>query len=263
MTTATATDEGEVAIDLRGRTAVVTGASSGIGAETARVMAACGARVIAIARDEQRLGATVADCGPSAVAVRADVSRPNSHADIVRQAMESGGGRIDVLAMPAGHFISGAIQDTDVDRFDELWAVHVRAPYELLRAALPHLGDGASVIFYSSTAARSGFAPYAAYSAVKGAVEAMARALAVELAPRVRVNVIAPGFTETPMMTRQFDEAAELRDAIVARTPLGFMGGPEHVAHLAAFLASDLGAYIHGQSMVVDGGWTAQAWQQA
>lgn len=261
MSTVSQRQSEKVALDLTGRTAIVTGASSGIGAETSRVMARCGARVLAVGRDRERLDATVAGCGNGATAVHADLSQAACHDEIVGQAIELGDGRIDVLAMPAGQFISGTIEDTSVERFDEMWAVHVRSPYLLLQKALPYLSEGACVLFYSSTAARCGFAPYAAYSAVKGAIESMTRALSVELAPRVRVNVITPGFTETPMMTRQFDQVAELRDAIVARTPLGFMGGPEHVAYMAAYLASDLGAYVHGQGLVVDGGWTAQGWQ--
>jgi 3-oxoacyl-[acyl-carrier protein] reductase len=97
-----------------------------------------------------------------------------------------------------------------------------------LQEALAHLEEGASVLFFSSTVASSGFAPYAPYSAVKGAIEAMGRSLAVELAPRVRVNVLAPGFTATPMVGRQVEAWPELEDAIVQRTPMGFMGGPEH-----------------------------------
>jgi NAD(P)-dependent dehydrogenase (short-subunit alcohol dehydrogenase family) len=106
-----------------------------------------------------------------------------------------------------------------------------------------------------------GFAPYAAYSAAKGAVEALARSLAIELAPRTRVNVIAPGFTGTPMVFDQFTAAPGLEAGIVQRTPVGYLGGPDSVAHLAAYLVSDLGAYVAGSRLVVDGGWTAQGWQ--
>lgn len=252
-----------VGIDLSDRTAVVTGASSGIGAETAKVMARCGARIVAVGRDRARLGATVdaiTGDGGTAVAVVADVADDACHAEVVERALALGD-TIDVLALAAGQFANTPVHETPAEQLDDLWRVHVRAPFLLLQAALGHLSEGASALFYSSTVATSGFAPYAPYSAVKGAVESMARALAVELAPRVRVNVVAPGFTATPMVGRQVDAWPELEAAIVQRTPVGFMGGPEHVAHLSAYLASDLGAYVDGARMVVDGGWTAQGWQ--
>jgi NAD(P)-dependent dehydrogenase (short-subunit alcohol dehydrogenase family) len=252
-----------VEIDLKGRLAVVTGASSGIGAETARVMARCGARVLATGRDLSRLGATVAEIeaeGGEAVAVVADLEAAGGVAQIADAAAELGQG-IDILALAAGSLDTSAFAQTTAEALDEMWAVNVRAPFLLTQALLPHLNDGASVLFYSSTVAQAGFAPYSAYSAAKGAVEALARSLAIELAPRVRVNVIAPGFTATPMLTDQFDGAPALESAIVARTPVGFLDGPEAVAHLAAYLCSDFGRYVDGTRVVVDGGWVAQGWQ--
>jgi len=252
-----------VSIDLAGKTAVVTGASSGMGAQVTRVMAACGARVLAVGRDADRLQATVNDvqaAGGEAVPILADLSDVAATVGVAERA-RSLASHIDVLVLAAGHFESGPIAETSAEQLDALWAVHVRAPFLLVRELLPALATGASVLFVSSTVAQAGFAPFAAYSAVKGAVEAMARSLAVELAPAVRVNVLAPGFTATPMMDRQFVAVPELEAAIVQRTPVGYMGGPEHVAHVAAFLASDLAGYVDGARLVVDGGWTAQAWQ--
>lgn len=248
-------------IDLTDRVAVVTGASSGIGAETARVMASCGARVVAVGRDEARLRETVeaiTAAGGVAEGVAIDVRDDGA----VEAILAAAGDRIDVLCLAAGQFHSAPLHGTTVDELDELWATHVRAPFRLVQGALDRLSDGSSILFYSSTVAQVGFAPYAAYTAVKGAVEAMARSLAIELAPRVRVNTMVPGFTATPMVGNQFPDAPGLEEGIVARTPTGALHGPESIAHLAAFLASDMGAYIDGARMVVDGGWTAQGWQQ-
>jgi NAD(P)-dependent dehydrogenase (short-subunit alcohol dehydrogenase family) len=250
-------------IDLGGRVAVVTGASSGIGAETARVLAGCGARVVAVGRDEERLGQTVRDiqgAGGEAVAVAADLAAVESARTIIDAAVELGG-KVDILVMAAGQFHSAPLDDTTVADLDELYAVHIRAPFLLVQAARPHFSKGATVLFYSSTVTQSGFAPYAAYTAVKGGVDAMARSLAVELAPDVRVNVVVPGFTGTPMVFDQYEAAPWLEDAIVQRTPVGFLGGPQSAAHAAAFLVSDLSSYVHGARFVVDGGWTAQGWQ--
>lgn len=252
-----------VEIDLADRVAVVTGASSGMGSQTATVMARCGAKVVATGRDQARLDAVVRAIeaeGGAAVAVAADLAHGDS-AQAITAAAEALGGRIDVIALAAGQFASTPFAQTPVEQLDDLLAVHVRAPFLLLQSALPLLSERSSVLFFSSTVAQVGFAPYAAYSAAKGAVEALARSLAVELAPRTRVNVIAPGFTGTPMVFDQFAAAPGLEAAIVQRTPLGFLGGPESVAYLAAYLASDMGAYVAGSRMVVDGGWTAQGWQ--
>ena len=249
-----------VSIDLGGKVAIVTGASSGIGAETARVMAACGARVIAVGRDETRLNATItaiAEGGGEAVPVVADLADPAS----IDAILEGAGPRIDILALAAGQLCKTPFAETTEQELDELLAVHVKAPYFLTQRALDRLSDGATVLFYSSTVTQSGFAPYSAYTAAKGAVDAMARALAVELAPRIRVNTLAPGFTDTPMVGAQVDAWPQLHPELVARTPCGFLGGPESVAYLAAYLASDMGAYVDGSRLVVDGGWTAAGWQ--
>jgi len=252
-----------VEIDLRGRCALVTGASSGIGAETALVLASCGASVIATGRDSARLDQTVAairEQGGDAHGVVADLAASDGVGAIVERVTELAE-RLDILALAAGHFEHKPFADTTATELDLLWAVHVRAPFLLAQALLPRMGSGSSVLFYSSTVAQLGFAPYAGYSAVKGAVEAMARSLAVELAPRVRVNIIAPGFTATPMVTAQYEAVAELEAALASRTPVGFVDGPSSVAHLAAYLCSDLGRYVDGARLVVDGGWSAQGWQ--
>jgi len=252
-----------VEIDLRGKVALVTGASSGIGAETAAVLGRCGARVLATGRDGARLAGTIEQIeadGGAARAVEADLTQPGVAGEIVTAALELGE-QIDIVVLAAGTFASKSVAETTAAELDALWAVHVRAPFLLTQAALPHLGDGASILFYSSTVAQTGFAPYAAYTAVKGAVEALARSLAIELAPRARVNVIVPGFTATPMLTDQYPSAPGLEEAIVARTPVGFIDGAGSVAHLAAYLCSDLARYVDGARLVVDGGWVAQGWQ--
>jgi NAD(P)-dependent dehydrogenase (short-subunit alcohol dehydrogenase family) len=254
-----------IGIDLEGRVAVVTGGSSGIGARTAQVLARAGARVLVVGRDRARLDATVAaieHAGGVAAACRCDLADPDAVAEIVAAAAQLGP-EVDCVLHAAGHFARTAFAEIGQQELDALWAVHVRAPFLLTQALLPSLTPGASVLFYSSTVAQTGFAPYSAYTAVKGAVEALARSLAVELAPAVRVNILVPGFTETPILTDQYAEAPELAAAIVARTPVGFIDDGDSIAHLAAYLCSDQARYVDGARFVVDGGWVAQGWQAA
>jgi NAD(P)-dependent dehydrogenase (short-subunit alcohol dehydrogenase family) len=128
----------------------------------------------------------------------------------------------------------------------------------MTQAARPHMQPGSTVLFISSTTAHAGFAACGAYSASKGAVEAMTRSLAAELAPDIRVNVIAPGFVATPMVTQQFDANPDMEGGLITKTPVGFVGVAEDIANAALFLSSDLSRYMTGSTVVVDGGWTAQ-----
>ncbi len=257
------TEERELKIDLNGKVALVTGASSGIGADIAMKMASAGAHVIATGRDVGRLEAVVAaahEAGGKMTPVVAEISDPSTHEALVAEAIGVDGG-VDALVHSAGHFTSTPFAETGMDELDHLWAVHVRGPFQLTQSLLPHMRKGSSILFFSSTVASVGFAPYAAYTAVKGAVEAMSRSLAVELAPDTRVNTMVPGFTATPMVTDQYPAAPGMEEALETKTPVGFVGGPESAAALATLLASDLGSYVDGARLVVDGGWTAVGWQ--
>jgi NAD(P)-dependent dehydrogenase (short-subunit alcohol dehydrogenase family) len=200
------------------------------------------------------------DGGASAHAIVADLADPEAAANVARETAERYD-RIDGIVHTAGVYEPLPFGETPLDCLERQWAIHVRGPFVLTQAALPHLSDGASVIFVSSTVARAGFAGCAAYTATKGGVEAMGRALAVELAPRVRVNVLAPGFVLTPMVTSQIDANPPLADELVKRTPVGFVGQAGDLASAIVFLCSPQSRYVNGSALVVDGGWTAQAWQ--
>jgi len=246
-------------ISLDKTVAVVTGASSGIGAATATMMAESGAQVIAVGRHKDRL-AEVAGKSKHITPVFADLvddKTPDKVADAVRKL----GGRVHSLVHAAGHFENATFEATPVSQLDDFYKVHVRAPFLLTQKLLPQVRPKGSIVFYSSIVAHIGFAPYAAYTAAKGAIESMARSLAIEFAPGIRVNIVAPGFTATPMMTNQFDVTDGLEEAIRVRTPLGFIGGPEHCAAMTVLLCSDHGSYISGQTIVIDGGWKNQGFQ--
>jgi NAD(P)-dependent dehydrogenase (short-subunit alcohol dehydrogenase family) len=244
---------------LDGKVAVITGAASGIGHAIARAMAADGAAVVLVGRTAgvlEEIRDEIAARGGEATVVAADLAQ-HSAADRVVQATTDAFGRLDVLIHSAGLFLPGPLEDS-VERLDEQWAVNVRAPYALTVAALPLLRPGGSVIFLSSMAGKIGFPSSSAYCVCKGAIEMMVRALAVEEAPNgVRVNAIAPGNIATPMNAHLFEQDG-YEDLMLRDTPAGRIGHVDDIAPAAVFLASDAATYLTGESITIDGGWTAR-----
>jgi NAD(P)-dependent dehydrogenase (short-subunit alcohol dehydrogenase family) len=241
---------------LAGKVALVTGASSGIGAATAAAMAAAGADVVLTGRDRERLAAAAAAAGEDAHAEPCDLTADGAPEALVAAAVERFG-TVDVIFHSAGIFEPRPFPESDLASFDRQWALNVRAPYALTQAALPHLLGGGVVIFVSSIAGHAAFPHSAAYCATKGAIEMLVRSLATELAPRgVRVNAIAPGNIHSPM-NAEFMQSPEYEQSMIDQTPAGRVGVVEDVAPAAVFLASEAGRYIHGISLLVDGGWSA------
>jgi NAD(P)-dependent dehydrogenase (short-subunit alcohol dehydrogenase family) len=245
---------------LAGRTALVTGSTSGIGAATAVLLAAEGATVAVSGRDAVRGGAVVdaitAD-GGHAVFVPADLG--GSYADLrafAAAATDALGGRVDVLVNNAGIYPVTATADLPDADLDAMLAVNVRAPHVLVGALAPAMaerGTGA-VVTIGSWMASVGSPFGAMYTATKAAAEQLTRAWAAEFGPSgVRVNTVAPGVTLTPG-----NEAARtVLDAMTATTPAGVVVRPEDVARGVLFLASDDAAMVHGITLYVDGGITA------
>jgi len=242
---------------LAGKTAVVTGASSGIGAAIAHALGGSGADVVLVGRDRGRLDDCRRPLGGSAVAVAVDLTDDAAPKQIVDTALERFGS-LDVIVHSAGIFEPRPFVESSLESFDRQMDLNVRAPFALTQAALPHLRGGGVVIFISSIAGHAAFPNSAAYCATKGAVELMTRALAVELAPEgIRVNALAPGNIRTPM-NEHLLESAEYEASMVERTPFGRVGVVEDIAPVAVFMASDAARYVHGTSWLVDGGWAAQ-----
>jgi NAD(P)-dependent dehydrogenase (short-subunit alcohol dehydrogenase family) len=245
---------------LQDQVVIVTGASSGMGAASAVALAGEGARVVVVGRDQYRLGAVCDAIGASggvavsAVADFLEIGQAGVPVDVANDAF----GRIDALVHCAGIFDAQPFSVASADNLERQWAVNVRAPYLMTQAALPHLSQGSSVLFFTSTTAHVGFPGCAAYSGTKGALEAMARSLAIELAPKVRVNILAPGFVQTPMLFVQTEHNPDLEPALVAKTPLGFIGEAQDIANAVVFLSSSRSRYVTGSTLIVDGGWTAQ-----
>lgn len=247
------------AFNLENRVAVVTGASSGIGAATARALGAAGGRVVLVGRDRERLeeaGAAVEATGAEAHLVNADIADGDGPSRIVAASLDRFGA-VDVLVNAAGVFQPSPFAETPDESLDLQWEVNVRAPYRLTREALPHLGRGSSIVFISSNAGHVGFPNSSAYCASKGAIELLVKSLAMELAPQgIRVNAVAPGNVHTKMNAHLFEDPEYTRQ-MLDMTPAGRVGEVDDIAPAVVFLASPAADYIHGASLLVDGGWVA------
>ncbi|GAA1958939.1 SDR family oxidoreductase [Amycolatopsis minnesotensis] len=244
---------------LRDRTAVVTGASSGIGAQIARELGAAGARVALVGRDAQRLATVAAELtAADAVAepIVADLTAASGPGEVVDRTLARFGG-IDVLVHAAGVFLPTPFPDTTDEQLDTQWATNVRAPFRLTRAAAEHLGDGSSVIFVSSICGHVGFPNSSAYCATKGAVELLVKSLTAEFAPQgIRVNAVAPGNVRTSINAHLLADSGYERQMLDS-TPAGRVGEVGDIAPAVVFLASPAASYIHGSSLLIDGGWVA------
>jgi NAD(P)-dependent dehydrogenase (short-subunit alcohol dehydrogenase family) len=239
---------------LEGKVAVITGGSSGIGLGTAKRFAKEGARVFITGRRQPELEKAVAEIGPAATAIQADVSKLEDLDKIV-DAVKKKAGRIDVLMLNAAFGELVGLGQITEQHYDNTFNTNVRAAVFGLQKALPILSNKASVILVGSAAADRAFPNFSIYSGTKGALRSFARAWSVELADRgIRVNVLVPGTTSTPGLDRlvpvEHQKAAFLtRGLLPAR-----LGKPEDMAAAALFLASDESEFMNGSELLCDGG---------
>jgi NAD(P)-dependent dehydrogenase (short-subunit alcohol dehydrogenase family) len=241
---------------LKGKTALVTGGTTGIGLETARRFLEEGARVAITGQNPETLKAAQATL-KDAIVISSDAGNAAAQKELAAR-IQKEFGKLDILFANAGIAIFQPLEDWDEATFDKQFAVNVKGPYFLLQALLPHFNKPASVILNSSVAARIGMANSAAYGATKAAIGSFARTVSGEWAERgIRVNSISPGPINTPIFGKlgipkdQLDATAE---GIRQSVPLKRFGEPKDIADAAVFLASDESKFILGSEIVVDGG---------
>lgn len=240
---------------LTGSVAMVTGASRGIGAATARSFDRAGARVVLVARSGTDLSTVAKDLEHDPVVIAADLGERDSPAAVAREALEATG-HVDVLVNNAAAAARVPTADTDAALIDRLMAVNVRAPLLLIASLVPSMierGRGC-IINLSSVSALTGTPRRAAYAASKGALDAATRSLAIELGPSgIRVNSVAPGVVDTAMWAKN-KAVPGVVETIESQTPLRRWATPEDIADAIVLLASDGARFITGETIAVDGG---------
>ncbi|AHH95252.1 SDR family NAD(P)-dependent oxidoreductase [Kutzneria albida] len=241
---------------LEGKTAVVTGAATGIGQATAARLAAEGAHVFLTGRRKAELDAAAASIGPAATAVPGDIAE-SADLDRLYDAVRAHGRGLDVLFANAGGAWFAPLEQATEEQYDQTFGINVRGTWLTVQKALPLFNESASVILNASIRAEDGWENYGLYSASKAAIRSLARTWANELRSRgIRVNTVSPGAIDTPGIDRVVGEehAATVKAELAAGVPIGRMGRPEEVAAAVAFLASADSSFILGANLDIDGG---------
>ena len=242
---------------LENKVAVITGANSGIGLATAKLYLKEGAKVVLSGRRQEALNEVAKDLEGDFITVRADVSNIEDNENLIKQATAKYG-KIDVLFLNAGIAPLSPTTDITEDHFAELVNINLKGPVFAVKAALPHITDGGTILFTNSVVHQKGFDGLSIYSATKGALRAYQRVLTSEVKSRgIRVNSIAPGPIDTPIygkMGLPQESVEEMGKGFAQMVPLGRFGTSEEIAKSALFLASDDASYINGVELEVDGG---------
>ena len=242
---------------LSGKTALVTGASRGMGRASALALARMGAQVLVHyssgAKEAEAVVAEILKAGGRADAIAADLSAPDGAHKLAKQVRAVVGDRLDILVANAGISKTAAIEEASVEDFDRLFAVNVRAPFFLVQQLLPILSEGSSIVFLSSLAAHAVVGTIPVYAATKGAIDTLVKHFASLLGARgIRVNAVAPGVVQTDMSNFTKTDAA--RDFALGMQALKRLAQPDDIGGVVAFLASDEARWITGDTIRIDGG---------
>ena len=250
---------------LQGKTAIITGAASGIGRATATLFAREGASVLLVDLNEvagKEVEREICARGLQSIFEAADVTRASDCQRIAQRAMKAFGG-IHVLSNNAGIIYRATVLETSEEEWDRLMSVNVKSIFLLSREVLPIMArcGGGVIINTASGWGLTGGSKAAAYCASKGAVVLFTKAMAVDHGPQnIRVNCICPGDTDTPMLRKEAEQLSEDPGEFLAgsaRRPMGRIGKPEEIAQAALYLASDASSFVTGTALVVDGGGLA------
>ncbi|MCF1595190.1 SDR family NAD(P)-dependent oxidoreductase [Streptomyces muensis] len=246
---------------LDGKTAVITGGSSGIGLETAKKFVAEGAFVFITGRREEELAKAKAEIGANVSTVRGDIADLADLDRLWTQVKEERGS-VDIIVANAGIAAAARLPEATPEHFDKVFAINARGTFFTVQKAVPLLNDGGAIVLVSGLAHQLGWADFTAYSASKAAVRSYARSWAAEFKDRgIRVNTISPGPVDTPILdglaasSSPADQEA-LRAGLAAGVPMGRLGRPEEIAASVLYLATDDSGYLTGADLPVDGGAT-------
>ena len=241
---------------LDGKTALVTGGASGIGEAICRVFAGSGASVLLVDLDAERARQVASEIGARPLVC--DISDERAVSELYRSL-----DRLDVLVNNAGIGLVGGIEETALEDFQRLFRVNVNGVFLMTKYAMPLLvASRGNIVNISSVGGLVGVKRRYAYCATKGAVVMMTRQLALDYPTQIRVNCIAPGTVDKPFVEAYLEkyhrhEKEKIRAELNARQPIGRLGRPEEIAHLALYLASAEAGFVTGSVFTIDGGWTA------
>lgn len=241
------------ALDFRGRTLVLTGASGSIGRAIARQFAEVGANLVLADLSAGPLEELAADLASTGVSIRTramDVTSSEENDALVAETVTAFGA-IDFLVPGAGIYPEQAIRDMTNDEWRRVMSINLDGVFMLIRAAIPHLAPDSSIVNISSVAGHRGSNRHNHYAATKGALLSMTRGLTWELGGRTRINAVSPGIIDTPMTT---DLRAQKGDALIAATPLGRFGTSDEVASVVLFLCSPAASFVNGETIQINGG---------
>jgi NAD(P)-dependent dehydrogenase (short-subunit alcohol dehydrogenase family) len=242
---------------LKGKRALITGGTTGIGLETARMFLAEGARVAITGKNSTTLENAMKELGSGVLAIASDASDASAQKGVAETLRREFGG-LDILFINAGIADLKPIGQWDEAAFDRTFAINVKGPYFLVQALLPIFANPASIVINASVNAHIGMPNTSVYSASKAAVLSLARTLSGELISRgIRVNAVSPGPISTPLYSKLGLSEADLKTvaaSIQGQVPAGRFGQPSEIAHAIVFLASDESAFTVGSELLIDGG---------
>lgn len=242
---------------LEKKVAVITGATSGMGLETAKLFLAQGAKVVLTGRSQEKLDALNGQLEGDYLLVKADAASISDSKKLVNQTVEKFG-KIDILFLNAGIFKAAPAGMIEESLFDEIYNINVKGPLFTVNEAVSQLNPGGSVIFNTSVSGVKGMPGVSVYGSSKAAIRSIVRTLAAELAPQnIRVNAVSPGPIETPIWSKTNlteEQIGGFSEGVSAQVPLGRFGKEVEVANTVLFLASNDASYITGAEVPVDGG---------